>query len=141
MKPAAPGTWKCDCGAANAERYQNCWRCRRHRPRRKAITSSRRAARYGNKRSTRPPARSASCEDFFKNVVPAVADVERQATSDDFERSRYAVVHAIFALHAQSHIGQARERGPQKREARCFAPDHRQQTMLQATGCEFAGVC
>ena len=34
MKPAAPGTWKCDCGAANAERYQNCWRCRRRKPRR-----------------------------------------------------------------------------------------------------------
>jgi hypothetical protein len=38
MKPAAPGTWKCDCGAANAQRYQTCWRCRRHKPKGKAIT-------------------------------------------------------------------------------------------------------
>jgi hypothetical protein len=28
------------------------------------------------------------CQDSFKSVVPAAADVERQATSDDFDRTK-----------------------------------------------------
>ena len=38
MKPAAPGIWKCDCGAANVECYQNYLRCLLHQPKWKLIT-------------------------------------------------------------------------------------------------------
>jgi hypothetical protein len=73
---------ECDCGAANAERYQNCWRCLRHKPRRRPIALIR-AARDGRAlEGLRVP-----CQYSLKSVVPVIADVERQAASNDLDRT------------------------------------------------------
>ena len=87
--------------------------------------------------------RALLCQDSFKSVVPAVADVERQATSDHFdrpkrrdERSSTRYSHYMLKVTPASLASVIRENVRQ--DASRLTIDNGQ---CYSTGCEFAGVC